>query len=191
VTDPAPYLTPHEVKQGVRGGALADEDDGALVALIAEFEEIAERYLGTAFRLRTVTDEFVRIGPRLVLAHYLPTDITITDADDVELTPTANPSGVVDWGTAGYGTCRAGTAAYTHGYADPPAVVLWACWEYVWACVVQARGSQPETAQSYSVDNYTYRQTKPNWQALEPTGFRTVDRLLNSSPISVRIPGVA
>jgi hypothetical protein len=203
VTVPAPYLTPAQVRSRVTGtDALSGITDEAIAAFVAEFEEIAEQYLGTAFRVRHVSAEQVSlVSGQAMLQHYNPSNVVVTDADSHTVPVIASITGrIVSSGLApfpdrfgdyGYIPDQPVTVAYDHGFADPPATVLRACAEYVRACKVQSSGAQPETAQSYSVDNYTYRQTKPDWNGGSPTGFRTVDRLLNSSSINVRIPGVA
>jgi len=186
-------LTPAQVKTRVAGSdALDGIPDEQIAALIAEFEGIAEEYLGAAFRQRTVTGEYITIGPKVALRHYLPTDITITATDPAAtLTPTASPSGVIDWGTIAYGTSRPATVDYTHGFTEPPEVVLSACAQYVRAVTARQNGRQVENSISYTTaqgDNF--RLSTPDFFAGRPTGFITVDRLLNST-ISYRIPGVA
>lgn len=206
----SPLLTPDDVKARTPGDALNGTDAAVIARYVDEFTGIAQDYTGKIYGSRTVTEavtlefsygRFVTSdGRRDVglhafgqLANENPSAVSAVDSDNNSVQVRVDSTGVLTaWGIPNpqAGTDPVLTVTYTYGStATPPEALLHACAEYVRACKVQASGSQPETAQSYSVDNYTYRQTTPDWEGGKPTGFRTVDKLLNS--LRPRIPGLA
>jgi hypothetical protein len=182
-----PYLLVDDVmarKAKSRRVQEANPDD--IARLVTEFEELAEGFLGAAFRIRHVTGEEVRLrGGVGMLAHYRPTAVTLVTVPtsvavvSVPVTATVHVSGKITGASWSEVTAL---ADYDHGFDEPPETVLRACALYVEASLNRDESGIPKDASSYSTQNSeSYRISSPDWSAGRPTGFIAVDLLLNST----------
>lgn len=189
-----PYLTPAQIRSRVPG--LANQSiysDVELTNLVSEFEDIAERYLQTAFITRTVTaEQIVRPNRWVQLRHRPIIAISSFTVDGVagslsDLT-VENSTGVL------YGPvwtfAQVVTVTYTHGLASTPEPMLRACGEYCRAVAFADRSGQSRDVIAQSFDGSVTRYSTPDWNRGRPTGFLEVDRLLNSLSDYVA-PGIA
>ncbi len=191
------YYTPATLKS--RMPALAAIDDVELADLIAEFTDLAEDYLGTAFTPRTAVTETVHLDEDrwLELRWNNVTSVTSISIANGTATVTLTPSsldlnladGVVDLRGCYTGTA---TTVYAHGLATAsmPKALLRACREYVRACALADQSNVPRDVIYQSYDGMTTRYSTPDPAKGRPTGFMEVDRLLNSLPQAKRIPGI-
>ena len=197
MTDPAPYLTAADLTGS--GGVLdntTDFPEATLTALVAEFEELAERYRGRAYRPRSVVVTVPGTTSNTLLLDYIDvsavTAATIDgDAIDEEAV-TVWPDGRLVR-SAGWGTCESQVVVtITHGADEPPPAVLRACREFVRAKATAARGNLPRDVPRQLTGNdagYIAPIPPANWTGGAPTGIKVVDDALNSVP-DARIPGV-
>jgi hypothetical protein len=185
-----PYTTPDELRARVPVLDDPNIEDEHLEDLVAEFEDIAERYTGVAYLPRETTETadlchgrvFFPMWPQITEV----TEITV-DAAAVTTEYTFTNGRTLDLG--GYHTGVL-SVTYTHGFSEPPRAILRACREYVRSCALADRSSIPRDAYLQNGDGITFRLSTPDWAAGRPTGFIEVDRLLNSVD-SYRIPGIA
>lgn len=197
MTDPAPYLTAADLTGS--GGVLdntTDFPEATLTALVAEFEELAERYRGRAYRPREAVVTVAGTTSKTILLNYVDvsavTAATIDgDAIDEEAV-TVWPDGRLVR-SAGWGDADSQVVVtITHGADEPPPAVLRACREFVRAKATAARGNLPrDIPRQITTENAGYIPPLPaaNWSAGSPTGIKVVDDALNSVP-DARIPGV-
>lgn len=188
------YLTPAQVRSRIP--ALSNPTtytDTELTSLVAEFTDIAERYLLTAFEVRTATaEQVVRPNKWVQLAHRPVVSVSAFTVDGVagtltELT-TETATGLT-YGPAWYGA-KIATFTYTYGTATQPEPLLRACAEYCRAVAFADRSGQSRDVIAQSFDGSTTRYSTPDWNRGRPTGFLEVDRLLNSLTDYVA-PGIA
>jgi hypothetical protein len=190
---PDPYLSADDVQERKpKSRRLQEARTEDITRLIAEFEELAEGYLGAAFRVRHVTGEEVRLrGGVGMLAHYRPAAVTLTTVPTtIGVVGTAVTATVAVTGRitrASWSEVNV-TADYDHGFAAPTETVLRACALYVEASLNRDESAIPKDAFSYSTQNSeSYRISSPDWSAGRPSGFIAVDLLLNSTT-SYRAP---
>lgn len=188
------YLTPTQVR--TRIPALSNQTtytDTELTNLVSEFEEIAERYLLTAFQTRTATaEQIVRPNKWVQLKNRPVVSVSAFTIDGVagtlsELT-TDTATGLI-YGPAWYGA-NVLTVTYTYGTATPPETLLRACAEYCRAVAFADRSGQSRDVIAQSFDGSVTRYSTPDWNRGRPTGYLEVDRLLNSLTDYVA-PGIA
>ena len=164
--------------------------------LVAEFTEIAERYLGVAYEPRTVTAEQVVRPNRLVkLAHTQVRSVTAATVDGVALDAGELTDIVVDLFTGTVASSRwagsdVATFTYSHGFDAPTETLLRACTEYVRSVAFADRSGQSRDVIAQSMDGSFTRYSTPDWNRGRPTGFLEVDRMLNSLPV-FRPAGIA
>ncbi len=178
------YLTPAQVRSRIP--ALSNQTtytDTELTNLVAEFEDIAERYLQTAFQTRTATaEQTVRPNKWVQLANRPVVSVSAFSVDGVaglltDLT-TEKATGLI-YGPAWYGADVL-TVTYTYGIATPPEPLLRACAEYCRSVAFADRSGQSRDVIAQSFDGSMTRYSTPDWNRGRPTGFLEVDRLLNS-----------
>lgn len=192
----SPYMAAAAIRTAV-GAPLDDEDtytDDDLEALIAEFENIAEQYLGQAFTARESATETRWLVNSRTLKVTWPNVVTVNSIAITDTAGTVTTLTSADWSIMGdlplidLGGYYTGTAAidYDHGpatAADPRPALLRACREYVRACVLADKSSVPrDIVYEASADGYGTRYADPDPAKGRPTGYRVVDRLLNSIP---------
>ena len=173
-----PYFTAATAKAA--DDRLADVADATIVRFVAEFEPIAERYLGCALTPRTgatFTGWTDRCGV-LELPHVQVTACTLVDADSSAVV-------TVDHIDQRIGRVHANavgrlTATYSHGLAAVPVGVQEACLEYVVRRSQNNGQSQSRDVLSQAYEGATTRYSTPDWSAGRPTGYLQVDSLLNS-----------
>lgn len=178
------YLTPAQVRSRIPG--LSNQttySDTELTNLVSEFEDIAERYLQTAFVTRTVTSEqHVRPNKWLQLDNRPVISVSAFTIDGVAGTltelVTEKATGLI-YGPAWYGA-NVVTVTYTYGLATTPEPMLRACAEYCRAVAYADRSGQSRDVIAQSFDGGITRYSTPDWNRGRPTGFLEVDRLLNS-----------
>jgi hypothetical protein len=179
-----PYLTPTQVRSRIP--ALSNQTtytDLELTNLVSEFEDIAERYLQTAFVTRTATAEkIVRPNKWVQLANRPVISVSAFTVDGVagtlsELT-VENATGLI-YGPAWYGADVL-TVTYTYGLATTPEPLLRACAEYCRSVAFADRSGQSRDVIAQSFDGSMTRYSTPDWTRGRPTGYLEVDRLLNS-----------
>lgn len=159
---------------------LANVDDAVIVRFVAEFEPIAERYLGCAQTPRsgaTYTGWTDRCGV-LELPHVQVTACTLVDAD-------SSAAVTVDHIDQRIGRVYANavgrlTATYTHGLASVSPGVQEACLEYVLRRSQNNNQTQSRDVLSQAYEGATTRYSTPDWSAGRPTGYLQVDSLLNA-----------
>jgi hypothetical protein len=165
-------------------------EDEWLEELVAEFEDIAERYIGVAYEPRETTEtvdvcragrfltkwpQVTEVSELTVDGDAVTTDYTFTDGWSINLD---------GWFTGVL------SVTYTHGFEAPTPAILRACREYVRSCALADRSSVPRDAYLQNGDGITFRLSTPDWDAGRPTGYIEVDRILNSVD-RYRTPGVA
>lgn len=174
----AAYFTASTAKAA--DSRLADFADATIVRFVAEFEPIAERYLGCAQTPRTgvtYTGWTDRCGA-LELPHVEVTACTVIDAD-------SSTSVTVDHidqarGRVHLNSVGRMTATYTHGLTTVPPGVQEACLEYVVRRSQNNGQSQSRDVLSQAYEGATTRYSTPDWAAGRPTGYLQVDSLLNA-----------
>lgn len=173
----------------------ADIDD-----LISEYEGVAERYRGCAFTSRAAVSEVHTLNAQGYIVTRWPFIQSVTSVAVVarDLTSTSVTStdweinsapGIVDLG--GTYTGRA-TIVYTHYLTSTPsATVLRGCREFVRASLLRQNSSMGRDVirQGFEGGSTTQYSTS-DWNAGRPTGYITVDGILNSLT-DYRRPGVA
>lgn len=202
-----PYLTPAAIRTRIR--SLVDSDaypDDVLSDLVAEFEEIAERYCGELFTTRTKTETFrVRYGygydpyptndllGRVQLSWRNVQSVTTVTVDGVAKALTTDyvvdlPSGLVTFSPPVSGLVL---ITYTAGLTSPPYGILRACRLYVRACALRdvSELGRDVIRQGFEGGGTTQYST-PDWEKGRPTGYMDVDRLLNAhvfdpSPVGI------
>lgn len=181
MTDPDPYFTgplaraasPSLAKRG-------QQADTVIARFVAEFEPIAERRIGVAFRVRTATFEgTVRHGV-LELPNVMVVAVTsITTEDEVAVTASR-----VDKrrGRIHVPVCDGTvlTAVYTHGLAGPTPGIESACLDYVERRIATDTSGTSRDVLAQGADGATTRYSTPNRAAGRETGFLQVDALLDS-----------
>lgn len=188
------YLTPTQVRDRIP--ALSNKTtytDTELTNLVSEFEDIAERYLQTAFVTRTATaEQHVRPNKWVQLAKVPVISVSAFTVDGVAGTLseliTEKATGLI-YGPAWYGA-NVVTVTYTYGLATTPEPMLRACAEYCRAVAFADRSGQSRDVIAQSFDGSMTRYSTPDWNRGRPTGFLEVDRLLNSLSEYVA-PGIA
>lgn len=194
-----PYLDPDGVRSRVSSGSpvLAEDDfdDDWVAEQVAVWEAILEDYTGDAYvaRERTVTTEVKGCTTRLVLPVVHITEIVsvTVDGDEIEVDE-HQPElalGVVRYS----GGFRPGTtiaAEVEYGHEEMPAVIPVVTAMYVERMASLDRaGSTPDVSrQGFDGGSTVYVQPDPANGKL--TGFREIDRLVNSLP-RYKTPGIA
>lgn len=161
-----------------RRPGIADAPDTEIEALIAEFEELAERYLGVAYIPREDV-EYVGhpVNGVLRLPHRQVTEATVVNDDDVAVTVDKLH---VDRGDIEVATAVRLTVTYTHGFAAPTNRLLGACARWVERMIVVDRTGTSRDTLSQAFEGGTTRYSTPDWGAGRPTGFLQVDSDLNA-----------
>lgn len=180
------YLTVPEIRAQRSDLASGSKySDDLLAGLVAEFEQLAERYRGVAYATRTTVEA---VTPR----PHQP--VVLSNPMVQEVTAISSPSGPVSLdglildAAAGVIThLPAGcpwsplAVTYTHGLAETPASVKRACLLFVWR--EASAQANPNTGNSYLATNaelgVVERQSTADWDADRPTGWLDVDRILN------------
>lgn len=191
-----PYYTPVEIRALVP--PVRDEgkySDALIEALVAEFEELAERARGVAYRHREATATLHPRGwCRLLLGHVVIEELTSVTVDDVAWT-TEQVDGIEVDSAVGsisaHWSGRTVVVEYVHGYEVPPAAILRACREFVRGRAIESQGNAPRNAISWQDDSgFSYRDGTADWSAGRYTGLRVVDDAINTVT-DYRVPGVA
>lgn len=179
------YLTADELRAGAAVIDNAERfHDDLLDGLVAEFEDLAERYRGIAFEPRTATATLRASGSsRLMLPHVEVSAVSAVTENGASVLA----AGFDLWSSQGLLVRPSGwfvepiVVSYTHGLSSPPAAILRACREWVRAKAMQSTGNMPRNALSYSDESGTsYRESIADWEAGRPTGLLVVDEALNS-----------
>jgi hypothetical protein len=191
-----PYYTVAELRALVR--PISDDGkypDALIEALIADYEELAERARGVAYRHREATTTLLAPACRTTLPHVMVVSVDSVTVDGVEWTTeqveeitVVGALGVIEahW-TGGLVV----DVAYTHGYENPPSTILRACREFVRARAIESQGNAPRNAISWQDDSgWSYRDGTADWNAGRYTGLRIVDDAINTAT-DFRTPGVA
>lgn len=177
------YVTVAQARARISG--LDDFSDATITAAIAEFEDIAERYCGRTFTSRSVT-ETVGVRP-------LPSTVVLKHAEVTALSAISHKGNSVattnvDW-TPG-GVVRnipwptwdgAATITYTYGASSTPDAIKRACIDYVARTLrSEDSGTGPDVSRTGFADGGFTQFIQPDWSNGKPTGWRDVDRVLNS-----------
>lgn len=181
-----PYVTAAQVVARVAPRVL-EASTAQLEENIAEFEEIAEDYLGTAHAVRTVTGEkqtiradgrFLTKWPHVASVTAISYDVGTAPAaadvvieDGIALRPArgANfPLGTVV------------TVTYTHGTATVPTRLKLAAIGYAVNVANTDNSGQSRDVLTQAFDGGTTRYSTPDKAAGRPTGWLDVDRRLNA-----------
>lgn len=174
-----PYLTPAALRDRLLDGRLDIVDDDRLAPLIAEFEDLAERYRGIAYVVRAAVETpFLRCDNRVLLGHRPVVGTVVATLDAVEQSVTVDRAAGVVW--LGSNVTGELSVSYSHGLAVTPELVLHACTEYVVTTAVQQMSSTSRDIISQSTDGTMVRYSTPDWGRGRPTGWTEVDRLLNN-----------
>jgi hypothetical protein len=209
MTDPAPLLTPDDLREIQILDNPDRFSDELLSELVAEFEGIVERYRGIALVSRTdiVKVRGHRSGSRtgatyatsgrcdLIVPYVEVTevsDVSIDGGDELDTDGiTVWPNGILER-TAGWSGTQV-TLSVTHGYTDAtrPAGSKRACREFVRAKAKESAGEGPRNVSGYtdSESGYSYRVLTAAWDQGRPTGLSSFDDFVNSLP-DLRIPGI-
>ena len=158
---------------------VAGASDEAIESLIAEFEELAERYIGAAFIPRDATYIGYPVDGVLELPHLQVSAVTSCEDDDgnaVAYTTLHTARGALDVSTH----VRL-TVEYTHGFDAPTARLAGACDRWVERMVIVDRSGTSRDVLSQSFEGGTTRYSTPDWDAGRPTGFLVVDEALNAA----------
>lgn len=194
---PDPYLTAAEVRTA--WPILANtttHPSSEIEALVEEFETIAERARGVAYRVRTATWSGRAVGsgsitlphPKVVAVSAVSVDATALTAEQLADLDPVDGESLLNGGTWARGQQLVVT--YTHGFTEPPPAILRACKEFVRAKRLAATSNQPRNILSYQDPDtgYSYRESTANWPAGRYTGLMVVDDAINSVE-DYRIPG--
>lgn len=196
MTDPAPLLTPDDLREIQILDNPDRFSDELLAELVAEFEGIVERYRGIALMSRT---DIIKVrgvaGCQLLTYRSEVTevaDVSIDGGDEID------PEDITVWSngilerTAGWSGKQV-TLSVTHGYTDAnrPAGCKRACREFVRAKAKESAGEGPRNVSGYtdSDSGYSYRVLTAAWDQGRPTGLSAMDDFVNSLP-DMRIPGI-
>ena len=190
-----PYYTVAEIRDLV--GPIADGGKysaALLTALIADYEELAERARGVAYRHREASATFYDPGCRITLPHVMivtvdsvTVDGTAWDAGQIADLKIMQPLGWVD-SEAGWGDEVVIT--YTHGYANPPSSILRGCREFVRSRAIESQSNKPRQTVGYTDDTgQQYSFDRADWNAGKYTGLPSVDDAINTAT-DFRVPGV-
>lgn len=175
---PDPYLTAATVRERCPN-RLNNVADAVLVRWVSIFEDRAEKYLGTAHRVRTATYTGYASDGWLELPHRNVSSVTVVDEDNasvtVERTDAARGRVLVRVYLAG-----PLTASYSHGYATPDETLLQACAMFVERSCVADKTGQTRDALKFNPETGTVQYSTANEAQGRPTGFYDVDALLNS-----------
>ena len=195
-----PYLTPDELREvpDLKNDS-GNTTDAALADYVAEFEDLAERYLGVAYRRRTVTE--TRPQPRgctLLLGRVEVYAVTAAVIDGTALSSDERTAIVIDPGVGSLERSywgRSNVITYTHGYEAPTAALKRACRLWVRREALADRTPRGDNLVTQFVEDaaggtFVGREATANWDAGRPTGWLDVDRILNQLP-NRRIPGIA
>jgi hypothetical protein len=180
-----PYLTASEVRTRVPQLAnTTNFTSDELNRLVAEFEDIAERYRGVAFTPRSISDTWTQPDWKVQLTHWPVRSITsvvydTTTSDLTKIMFDKNTARV--WGDD-WTRSKALTITYSHGLDAPSPQLLRATAEYVRACALADRSGNSRDVISQSFDGGVTRFSTPSWEMGRPTGYLEVDRILNSLP---------
>lgn len=191
-----PYYSVDALRHLVRPVADAGTHVDELIAgLIAEYEGLAERARGVAYRHREATFTTQPDRCSILLPHLQIVSIDSVSIDgeawtteQVEAVTFDGAIGMVDagswWGT------RA-TIGYTHGLEAPPPAILRGCREFVRARALAEMANAPRNAISWQDESgWSYRTSTADWDAGRYTGLMVVDDAINSAT-DYRIPGIA
>lgn len=189
-----PYLTAAQVRERVaRSGSsspLGSTTDDEIESLVAEFEEIAEDYLGNAWVPRTTTEVVEVTEPTAVLWLTWPlvrsvTSLTIngTAVASGNYTPVKS-QGLIRLASAAATPDYPATVVYVHGKDAPTNTLLRACALYVQRVAEADKSGQGRDLIAQGIDGGTTRYSTPDKTAGRPTGWLEVDRLLNAVPKS-------
>lgn len=153
--------------------------DEVLAGLVAEFEELAERYIGVAFIPRTTTYVGSPVDGVLELPHLQVREISSCE-DDAGSTV---PYGTLHTarGAVEVSTSARLTVEFEHGYDAPTARLAAACDRWVERMVVADRSGTSRDVLSQAFEGGTTRYSTPDWDAGRPTGFLAVDEALNAA----------
>ena len=190
-----PYYTVAELRALVR--PISDDGkypDALIGALIAEFEELAERARGVAYRHREATTTLLAPACRTTLPHVMLVSVDSVTVDGTEWTTeqveeitVIGALGVIEahW-TGGLVV----DVAYTHGYETPGPSILRGCREFVRARAIETQGNAPRNTSGYSDDSgREYRFERADWNAGKYTGLTVVDDAINTAT-DHRVPGL-
>lgn len=184
-----PYLTPEQIRD-LRIGEVSEATDDRLASLVASFESIAERYRGVAYTPRDATlTTSVGCGGVLFLPTMKVRSVTSLTVDGVATTGYTldAETGTIYLGAGGE---RAVVVAWSHGFDEPPPLVIDACAEYVVSAWRASNAGNSRNVIGQTSEGATIRYSTPNWSAGRPTGWLEVDRLLDSLD-DYRLPGIA
>jgi len=169
--------------------------DELIAELIAEYEDIAERARGVAYRHREATFTTRPDRCSILLPHLQIVSIDSVSIDgeawtteQVEAITFDGSLGMVDAG--GWWGSRA-TIGYTHGLDAPPPAILRGCREFARARALAEKANAPRNAISWQDDSgWSYRTSTADWAAGRYTGIMAVDDAINSVT-DYRVPGLA
>ena len=190
-----PYYTPAEIRSLV--APIADSgkySNELLEALIADYEELAERARGVAYRHREASAMFYDPGCRITLPNVMivtvdsvTVDGTAWDAGQITDLKVMAPLGWVDaeaWGGSEV------VITYTHGYENPPSSILRGCREFVRSRAIESQSAKPRQTVGYTDDSgQQYSFDRADWNAGKYTGLPSVDDAINTAT-DFRVPGV-
>ena len=176
------YLTAAQVRSRVP--ALQNTtgfSDAEIDRLVAEFEEIAERFRGVAFTPRNRTQSFHRPDRTILLGTQPLRSVTSYTVDGVAGTlADLQIDLAVGKITGPWYNATTVAVTYSHGLDAPPANLLRACAEYCRAVAFSDRSGQGRDVISQSFDGGVTRYSTPDFARGRPTGYLEVDRLLTS-----------
>lgn len=197
MTDPAPLLTPDDLRAIEILNNPDRFGDDFLAELVAEFEGIVERYRGIAVVSRTDT---VKVPGTPLCELVIPGKMEVTAVADVSIDggDEIDPDDITVWSngilerTAGWSGTQV-TLDVTHGYTDAtrPAGALRACREFVRAKAKESAGEGPRNVSGYTDadSGYSYRVLTAAWDQGRPTGLSSFDDFVNSLD-DLRTPGI-
>ncbi len=176
-----PYLTPDDLKGEPTLARLTTVDDDAIAGYVAEFEAVAEAFVGVALTPRDATDSLSVTSTRSIMLSHRPVrSVTSLTLDGYATTGfTVNASAGIIYIDARCGRSDV-VAVYSHGLDTPPPAALRACRQYVRATALrdQQAVERDVVAQGFEGGGYTRFATPDAGD--HPTGFIEVDRLLVS-----------
>jgi hypothetical protein len=171
-----PWMTADDVT--TRRPGISDATDGAIEALIAEFEQLAERYLGVSYLTREAVHTGFPVDGVLELPHLQVVSVeSLVDENDTAVTYKLNKRRGTIYDLRHHGEL---TAEYTHGLNAPTPRLLGACARWVERMIVVDRTGTSRDVLSQSFESGTTRYSTPDWAAGRPTGFLQIDADLNA-----------
>jgi len=191
----APYLTAAAAK--TRDSRLSTRSDAVIESGIAAFEPIIEAARGVAFTPRavTVTTDVDWPTRDLFLDHHQVSAITSVTVNGTAIDASTyrlrGAEGILRLKSGCWTTDVDIVIAYTHGYAEPPELVLQAATEYVDSVVRSHASGTPRDVIAQSFEGGITRFGTPDWAAGRFTGWNEVDRLIRSVPDERPIGGWA